>query len=139
MTRKGGGAAIPWKKDLLKGIVPQVVSAADRAAPGGPGSVHVTVKMRIGIDDDHITVFDAAQTARKAGVAAVGISMPGQEQYYSGAARWRIRAMLKEQMEIPVFGNGDIFSGSDATGMMEQTGCDAVVVGRGCQGRPKLW
>ena len=139
VTRKGGGAAIPWKKDLFEGIVSSVVSAADRAAPGGPGSVPVTVKMRIGIDDDHITVFDAAQTARIAGVAAVGLHARTQEQYYSGAARWPFIAMLKEQMEIPVFGNGDIFSGSDATEMMEQTGCDAVVVGRGCQGRPWLF
>ncbi len=139
VTRKGGGAAIPWKKDLFEDIVTAVVTAADSAAPGGPGSVPVTVKMRIGIDDDHITVFDAAHLARSRGAAAVGLHARTQEQYYSGAARWPFIAALKEQMDIPVFGNGDIFSAADAQEMMEQTGCDAVIVGRGCQGRPWLF
>ncbi len=138
VTRKGGGAAIPWKKDLFQDIVTSVVTAADRAT-GEPGAVPVTVKMRIGIDDDHVTVFDAAQTAQRAGVAAVGLHARTQEQYYSGAARWPYIAKLKDQLDIPVFGNGDIFSARDALDMMDETGCDAVIVGRGCQGRPWLF
>lgn len=139
VTRKGGGAAIPWKRDLFEDIVTSVVQAADSAAPGGAGSVPVTVKIRIGIDDDHITMFDAARIARSRGVAAVGLHARTQEQYYSGAARWPHIAQLKEMLDIPVFGNGDIFCAEDALEMMHQTGCDAVVIGRGCQGRPWLF
>lgn len=139
VTRKGGGAAIPWKRDLFEDIVTSVVRAADEEAEEGPGSVPVTVKMRIGIDDDHITVFDAARRAQDAGVAAVALHARTQEQYYSGAARWEYIARLKSQLRIPVFGNGDVFSGDEAVEMMAQTGCDAVVVGRGCQGRPWLF
>lgn len=139
VTRKGGGAAIPWKKDLFRDIVTSVVAATDAAAPEGPGSVPVTVKMRIGIDDDHITVFDAAHIAQNAGVAAVGLHARTQEQYYSGAARWPFIAKLKDSLDVPVFGNGDIFSAEDAAAMMNQTGCDAIIVGRGCQGRPWIF
>lgn len=139
VTRKGGGAAIPWKKDLFEGIVGSVVRAVDEAAPSGPTSIPVTVKMRIGIDDDHITIFDAAQIAQNAGVAAVGIHARTQEQHYSGAARWEWIARLKEQVGIPVFGNGDIFAAEDALKMMQETGCDAVTIGRGAQGRPWLF
>lgn len=139
VTRRGGGAALPWKLDLYRSILSEVVRAADRYAPDGPGSVPVTVKMRIGIDDDHVTVFDAARVAQEVGVAAVGLHARTQEQYYSGGARWEWIARLKEAVSIPVLGNGDIFSGRDAARMMEQTGCDAVVIGRGCQGRPWLF
>lgn len=139
VTRKGGGAAIPWKRDLFEDIVTSVVRAADESAPGGSGSIPVTVKMRIGIDDDHITMFDAARIARDRGAAAVGLHARTQEQYYSGAARWPYIAELKEMLDIPVFGNGDIFCAEDALEMMNQTGCDAVVIGRGCQGRPWLF
>lgn len=139
VTRRGGGAALPWKLDLYRAILDEVVGAADRYAPGGPGSVPVTVKMRIGIDDDHVTALDAARIAENAGVAAVGLHARTQEQYYSGDARWEWIARLKETVNIPVFGNGDVFSGADAASMMKQTGCDAVVIGRGCQGRPWLF
>lgn len=139
VTRKGGGAAIPWKRDLFEDIVRSVVKAADTQAPGGPGSIPVTVKMRIGIDDDHITVFDAAEIAQRLGVAAVGLHARTQEQYYSGAARWTWIARLKERMRVPVFGNGDVFTGADATRMLQETGCDAVTIGRGAQGRPWLF
>lgn len=139
VTRKGGGAAIPWKRDLFQDIVSAVVRAAESAAPHGPGSVPVTVKMRIGIDDDHVTVFDAADIAQRCGVAAVALHARTQEQYYSGAARWEYITRLKGQLRIPVFGNGDIFAAEDASRMLQETGCDAVVVGRGCQGRPWLF
>lgn len=139
VTRKGGGAAIPWKRDLFEDIVRSVVKAVDAGAPGGPGSIPVTVKMRIGIDNDHVTVFDAAEIAQRCGVAAVGLHARTQEQYYSGAARWSWIARLKEQMRVPVFGNGDVFTGADAASMLEETGCDAVTIGRGAQGRPWLF
>ncbi len=139
VTRKGGGAALPWKKDVYRDILTSVLRATDEAAKGGPGSIPITVKMRIGIDEDHQTVFDAADVAQRTGVAAVGLHARTQEQYYSGAARWEWISRLKERLQIPVLGNGDIFTGADARLMMEETGCDAVVVGRGCQGRPWLF
>lgn len=139
VTRKGGGAAIPWKKDLFADIVRQVVGAVEAAGLRRGVNVPVTVKMRIGIDDDHTTALDAAQIAQANGIAAVGLHARTQEQYYSGSARWEWIARLKEQMKIPVFGNGDVFGADDALAMMTQTGCDAVIVGRGCQGRPWLF
>ena len=139
VTRKGGGAAIPWKQDLFADIVERVVHAVDAAGRRRGVHVPVTVKMRIGIDDDHITALDAARIAQDKGVAAVGLHARTQEQYYSGAARWEWIARLKDQVKIPVFGNGDVFDADDALEMMAQTGCDAVIVGRGCQGRPWLF
>ncbi len=139
VTRKGGGAAIPWKRDLFHDIVTSVVSNVDQGAPGGPGSVPVTVKMRIGIDDDHVTVTDAGNIAQSAGVAGVGLHARTQEQYYSGQAQWEWIARLKDQLTVPVFGNGDVFAGPDAQRMLQETGCDAVIVGRGAQGRPWMF
>lgn len=136
VTRRGGGAALPWKLDLYQDILTSVVRAADQFAPAGPGSVPVTVKMRVGIDSDHITALDAAKIAEKTGIAAVSLHARTQEQYYSGQAQWEWISRVKDSVSIPVFGNGDVFSVADATEMMEQTGCDAVVIGRGCQGRP---
>lgn len=139
VTRKGGGAAIPWKKDLFEQIVNQVVGSVEKAARSRQVNVPVTIKMRIGIDDDHVTAIDAALIAQRAGVAAVGLHARTQRQYYSGSAQWDWIAKLKDTVTIPVFGNGDVFSAADATAMMKQTGCDAVIVGRGCQGRPWLF
>ncbi len=139
VTRRGGGAALPWKRDLYEQIVAGVVETADRHAKDGPGSIPVTVKMRLGIDDDHLTAFDAGKIAENVGAVGVGIHARTQEQYYSGSARWPMISKLKEHLKIPVFGNGDIFSGTDATDMIAETGCDAVIVGRGCQGRPWIF
>ena len=139
VTRKGGGAALPWKKDLFTDLVTAVVGAAQRAGARAGRDIPVTVKMRIGIDDDHITYLDAANIARNAGVAAVALHARTQTQHYSGQARWEYIARLKDALDIPVMGNGDIFSGEDARRMMVESGCDAVVVGRGCQGRPWLF
>lgn len=136
VTRKGGGAAIPWKKDLFSSIVDSVVTSVDRASHG---AVPVTIKMRVGIDEDHITAFDAARTAQSLGVSAIGLHARTHTQYYSGAANWQWITRLKEEVAIPVFGNGDVFGAEDALVMMEETGCDGVIVGRGCQGRPWLF
>jgi len=134
VTRKGGGAALPWKRDLFRSIVAAAVSE------GAKGDVPVTVKMRAGIDDEHLTYLDAARAAVDEGVAAVALHARTASQAYSGTADWsRIRLLKQEITEVPVLGNGDIWSAEDALAMVEQTGCDGVVVGRGCLGRPWLF
>ena len=132
VTRKGGGSALPVHHVLFRSIV--------RAAVGAAGDVPVTVKMRIGVDDDHITYLDSARAAEEEGAAAVALHARTAEQLYSGEARWPAIAALKETItSIPVLGNGDIWEASDALRMMAETGCDGVVVGRGCLGRPWLF
>jgi nifR3 family TIM-barrel protein len=132
VTRKGGGAALPWKTDLFKDLVEKTVKAA--------GDVPVTVKMRKGIDADHLTYLDAARIARDAGVAAISLHARTANEHYSGQADWSAIATLKETItDIPVLGNGDIWSAADALRMVDETGCDGVVVGRGCLGRPWLF
>ncbi|WP_180372211.1 tRNA dihydrouridine synthase DusB [Boudabousia liubingyangii] len=133
VTRKGGGSALPWKSDLFNAIVQQVVAAAK------PYGVPVTVKMRIGIDDEHITFKDAALAAQDAGIDAVALHARTAAEHYSGQAHWDQIATLVQMLEIPVLGNGDVFEAEDALAMMDQTGCAGVVVGRGCQGRPWLF
>jgi len=134
VTRKGGGSALPYKRKLFAAIV----GAAVREAQAG--GIPVTVKMRIGIDPDHRTFEDAGRIAQDAGVAAVALHGRTAVQHYSGQADWSAIARLKEVVtDIPVLGNGDIFRATDALAMMAMTGCDGVVVGRGCQGRPWLF
>ncbi|WP_382305862.1 tRNA dihydrouridine synthase DusB [Herbiconiux sp. UC225_62] len=132
VTRKGGGAALPWKLDLFREIVESVVDAA--------GDIPVTVKMRKGIDTDHLTYLEAARAAEGAGVKAIALHARTAADFYSGQADWSAIARLKETVtSIPVLGNGDIWSGEDALRMVDETGCDGVVVGRGCLGRPWLF
>lgn len=134
VTRLGGGAALPYKRGLFIDIVRAMVSAAE------PAGVPVTFKFRIGIDDDHLTYLDTGRIAQDNGAAAVSLHARTAAQRYSGTADWSAIARLKEAVTtIPVFGNGDIFAASDAVAMMAQTGCDGVVVGRGCLGRPWLF
>ena len=141
VTRKGGGAALPWKKDLFEAIIAGAVRAADEASCGRQKEVPVTVKMRMGIDDDHLTFEDAGRAAAQAGVAAVALHARTAAQHYSGQARWNEIARLRDLLPAatPVLGNGDIWSAEDALAMVEQTGADGVVIGRGCQGRPWLF
>ncbi|MET4780046.1 tRNA dihydrouridine synthase DusB [Glaciihabitans sp. UYNi722] len=132
VTRKGGGAALPWKLDLFQDIVEQAVQAA--------GPLPLTVKMRKGIDSDHLTYLEAARIAEGAGVASIALHARTASEFYSGHADWSAIARLKESVTtVPVLGNGDIWSGADAIRMVEETGCDGVVVGRGCLGRPWLF
>ena len=132
VTRKGGGAALPWKIGLFR----EIVTRAARAA----GDIPLTVKMRKGIDGDHLTYLDAGRIAEDAGVAAVALHARTASEFYSGQADWSAIAKLKEAVtSIPVLGNGDIWSADDAERMMLETGCDGVVVGRGCLGRPWLF
>ncbi|KHE74437.1 tRNA-dihydrouridine synthase [Kocuria marina] len=132
VTKRGGGSALPWKTDLFRAIIRTAVREA--------GEIPVTVKMRIGIDGEHQTYLDAGRMARDAGIAAVALHGRTLEQHYSGTADWDAIARLREALpDIPVLGNGDIFSAEDAVRMVEHTGVDGVVVGRGCQGRPWLF
>jgi nifR3 family TIM-barrel protein len=132
VTRKGGGAALPWKSDLFASIVQSAVRAA--------GEIPVTVKMRKGIDQDHLTFLDSGKAARDAGVAAVALHGRTASDYYSGEADWNAIAELRQSLpDVQVLGNGDIWSAADAIRMMKQTGVDGVVVGRGCLGRPWLF
>jgi nifR3 family TIM-barrel protein len=132
VTRHGGGAALPWKTDLFRSIV--------RAAVGNAGAVPVTVKFRKGIDDEHLTYLESGLIAEEEGVSAVALHARTARQLYSGEADWEAISRLKEAVSsIPVLGNGDIWVAEDALEMMDKTGCDGVVVGRGCLGRPWLF
>ncbi|MGP9605814.1 tRNA dihydrouridine synthase DusB [Glutamicibacter sp. AOP33-2CA-4] len=134
VTRKGGGAALPWKTDLFTSIIEAATSEAAK------GEVPLTIKMRKGIDEDHLTYIESAKIARDHGAAAVTLHGRTSRQYYAGKADWEAIATLREALpDIPVLGNGDIFSAEDAIEMVEQTGVDGIVVGRGCQGRPWLF
>ncbi len=133
VTRKGGGAALPWKRRLLRAILDRTVAAA------APYQVPVTMKTRKGIDDDHLTFLEAGEIAQDSGCAAIALHGRTAAQHYSGAADWAAIAELVAHVEIPVLGNGDIWEASDALRMVEETGCAGVVVGRGCLGRPWLF
>ena len=132
VTKKGGGAALPWKLEHFRRVVEATVKAA--------GDIPVTVKMRKGIDADHLTYLEAGKAAEGAGVAAVALHARTAADFYSGNADWDAIGTLKESISsIPVLGNGDIWSAEDALRMVEQSGCDGIVVGRGCLGRPWLF
>jgi nifR3 family TIM-barrel protein len=134
VTRRGGGAALPYKRRLFG----QIVAAAVRATEGT--DIPVTVKFRIGIDEAHPTHLDAGRIAAEEGAAAVALHARTAAQRYSGSADWEQIAALKQQVtSVPVLGNGDIFDADDALAMMARTGCDGVVIGRGCLGRPWLF
>ena len=134
VTRKGGGAAVPGKPRLLRAIMRAAVRAAE------PYGIPVTAKFRIGIDEDLITYLTTGRIAEDEGIAAVALHARTAEQHYSGTARWDAIAELKQSVtSIPVLGNGDIWTAHDAVEMIRQTGCDGVVIGRGCLGRPWLF
>jgi nifR3 family TIM-barrel protein len=133
VTRRGGGSALPWRRKLFGRLVKQAVEAA------APAGIPLTIKMRKGIDEDHLTYVEAGLIAQEAGVAAVALHARTAEQRYSGTADWDAIATLKQALEVPVLGNGDIWEAADAIRMVEHTGVDGVVVGRGCLGRPWLF
>jgi nifR3 family TIM-barrel protein len=135
VTRKGGGSALPWKRDLFRAVVSGAVSASG-------GRVPVTVKMRMGIDPDHLTYLDAGRAAAEEGATWVALHGRTADQMYAGHADWSAIAGLVEELAplgVPVLGNGDIWTADDALRMVRQTGCAGVVVGRGCLGRPWLF
>ncbi len=133
VTRNGGGAALPYKRKLLRGVIAAAVEAA--------GDVPVTVKFRVGIDDTHRTHLETGRIAADLGVAAMALHGRTAAQLYSGTADWSTIAELRAVVPpaVPVYGNGDIWEASDALAMMSETGCDGVVIGRGCLGRPWLF
>jgi nifR3 family TIM-barrel protein len=132
VTGKGGGAAIPLKPKLLRAIVRAAVEAA--------GRIPVTLKFRIGIDERYPTYLEAGRIGQEEGCAAVALHARTAAQLYDGEARWEAIARLKQAVtRIPVLGNGDVWEAGDALRMMRTTGCDGVVVGRGCLGRPWLF
>lgn len=134
VTKLGGGSALPWKTDLFTAIVNTAVKEASR------NDIPLTIKMRKGIDEDHLTFIESAKIARDAGVAGIALHGRTTEQRYSGKADWNAIAQLRETIpDVPILGNGDIFAAEDAIDMVEQTGVDGVVIGRGCQGRPWLF
>lgn len=137
VTRRGGGAAVPVKARLLSAIVRAAVAAAS------PAGVPVTMKFRLGIHDGLLTHLDAGRVGAEEGVAAVALHARTAQQHYAGEARWEAIAELVDAVGgprgVPVLGNGDIWEAADALAMVETTGCDGVVVGRGCLGRPWLF
>jgi nifR3 family TIM-barrel protein len=134
VTRRGGGAAVPLKKNLLRAIVSGAVEA------GAHYGIPITCKFRMGINDDLLTFIDTGLICEEAGAAAIALHARTATQHYAPSARWEAIAELKRAVtSIPVLGNGDIWEAPDALRMVEQTGCDGVVIGRGCLGRPWLF
>lgn len=134
VTRKGGGAAVPAKPNLLRAIMRAAIEAA------APYGIPITAKFRMGIDDSLLTYLSTGRIAADEGIAAIALHARTAEQHYSGEARWEAIARLKQEVgSIPVLGNGDVWTADDALRMREATGCDGVVVGRGCLGRPWLF
>jgi nifR3 family TIM-barrel protein len=131
VTRHGGGSAIPVKPRLMARLVGATVR--------GAGRVPVTVKVRKGLDQELLTYRDAGRVAEAEGAAAIGLHARTAAQLYSGEADWDAIADLKAHAGIPVLGNGDVWECFDALRMMRATGCDGVIVGRGCLRRPWLF
>lgn len=133
VTRRGGGSALPWKTDLLQEILHRVVSICE------PAGIPVTAKFRVGIDESHETFIQAGHIAQEEGCAAVTLHARTTAEYYGGHSDWTRIGELVEALDIPVFGNGDIWGAEDALAMFKETGCAGVAIGRGCQGRPWLF
>ncbi len=130
IVNNGDGSAL-MKKPELAGKV--IKAAVDRA------KVPVTVKFRTGWDSENINVCELAKIAEANGAAAITVHGRTREQFYSGKADWKIIKEVCKSVKIPVIGNGDIFSAEDAIRMLEETGCDAVMIGRGAQGNPFIF
>lgn len=130
IIKNGEGAALMRKPDLAYQIIRAVAQAVDKP---------VTVKIRKGWNEQHVNAVEIAQLAEQAGAKAVAVHGRTREQFYSGKADWRVIAQVKQAISLPVIGNGDIQSPQDAKRMMEETGCDAVMVGRAAQGNPWIF
>ena len=130
ITKNGEGSALMLKPELVGEIVKAVSSASQKP---------VTVKIRKGWDDEHVNAVEIAAIAEENGASAVTVHGRTREQFYSGKADWDIIRNVKKAISIPVIGNGDIFKPGDAARMLDYTGCDAVMVGRGAQGNPWIF
>ncbi|MDF2522587.1 MAG: tRNA dihydrouridine synthase DusB [Clostridiales bacterium] len=130
ITKNGEGSALMLRPELVAEIVRAVSRASQKP---------VTVKIRKGWDDTHVNAVEIARIAQENGAKAVAVHGRTREQFYSGKADWNIIRKVKESVEIPVIGNGDIIKPQDALDMLHQTGCDAVMIGRGAQGNPWIF
>ncbi len=133
VTRRGGGSALPWKTDLFTEIVQRVVAVCE------PANIPVTAKIRVGLDHEHETFLEAGRIAQEEGCSAVTLHARTTAEYYGGHSDWCRIGELVSTLDIPVFGNGDIWGAEDAIAMVNETGCAGVAIGRGCQGRPWLF
>ena len=131
IVKNGEGSALTLNPKLVGEIISAVSKASEKP---------VTVKFRKGFDDQHLNALEIGKIAEESGAKAVTIHGRTREQYYAGKADWDIIKALKEEIKtIPVIGNGDIFTPEDAKNMLEYTGCDAVMIGRGSQGNPFIF
>lgn len=130
VVKNGDGAALMKNPDLVYDIVYAVVKNSEKP---------VTVKIRKGFDEESINAVEVAKAISSAGASAVAVHGRTREQYYSGNADWDIVRRVKEAVGIPVIGNGDVFTGKDGVRMMDETGCDFVMVARGAMGNPWIF
>lgn len=130
VVKNGEGSALMNQPKLVYDIVYKTVRAIQKP---------VTVKIRKGFNDESVNAVEIARIVEEAGGAAVAVHGRTREQYYSGKADWDIIRQVKEAVKIPVIGNGDVTNGEKAIAMMEETGCDGVMIGRGAQGNPWIF
>lgn len=130
IVKNGDGSALMKNPKLAEEVLKSVVKNSEKP---------VTLKIRKGWDDNSVNAVEIAKIAEASGISALAIHGRTREQYYSGKADWDIIAEIKQNISIPVIGNGDVFTVEDAINMLEKTKCDAIMIGRGAQGNPWIF